>query len=229
MDCQGHGTHCASLAAGKTSGAAKKANLYSVRVLACNNFGPWSAIMAGLNHVAEKVKETRRPSVISMSLGGGYSLTVDNLVTTIVRGNIPVIVAAGNERDDACDYTPASNSLAITVGGSKSGAGMYYYTNGGKCVDIIAPGQSVLGADRSCDTCTKYLSGTSMATPLVAGVAAIHLQRQPLLTPAQVKQKIIDDSCKNVLDFTDLLSSLKSSTPNRLLHITGMYGSILQL
>ena len=94
---------------------------------------------------------------------------------------------------------------------------------------IIAPGKNVLGADRSCDTCTKYLSRTSMATPLVAGIATIHLQRQPLLTPAQVKLKITDDSCENVLDFTDLLSSLRSSTPNRLLHITGMYGSIMQL
>ena len=222
LDCHGHGTHCASLAAGKTTGVAKNATLYSVRVLSCNNFGPWSAIISGLNHAAQRAQTTKRPTIISMSLGGSYSATVDNLLTEIAKKGITMVVAAGNDRHDACGDTPASNPNVITVGGSRPDRKMYYYSNGGSCVDIIAPGQSVLGADRSCNTCLKYLTGTSMSTPLVAGVAAIHLQRNPNLSPVGVKQKLVNDACVNRLDFTDLLPSLRSSTPNKLLNIPGM-------
>ncbi len=221
LDCHGHGTHCASLAGGKTTGTARKANLYSVRVLGCDNFGPWTAIINGLNHVVERAKETKRPTIISMSLGGGYYQTVDDLISTIVKMGISVVVAAGNDRHDACENTPASNKHAITVAASKSDLKMYYYSNGGICVDIIAPGQSVLGADRDCNTCIKYLTGTSMAAPLVAGVAAIHLQRRPKMNPADLKQKLIDDACVGTLDLTNLESTLHASTPNRLLHIPG--------
>ena len=157
-----------------------------------------------------------------MSLGGGYFKTVDDLVTDIAKNKgIPIIVAAGNDRSDACNNSPASNSRAITVGASRADRKMYYYSNGGTCVDIIAPGQNVLGADRECDTCSKYLTGTSMATPLVAGVAAIHLQRTPKMTPADLKKKLANDACVNTLDFKDLKTSLQSITPNKLLNIIG--------
>ena len=116
LDCNGHGTHVASLAAGKMFGAAKKANLYSVRVLDCNNTGPWSVIINGLIHVANCAYETGRPSIISMSLYGGYSFTVDYVVSIIALRNIPIIVCAGNARSDSCNFSPASNSLAVTVG-----------------------------------------------------------------------------------------------------------------
>lgn len=191
-------------------------------MLACDNFGPWSAIISGLNHVVTVAKQTNRPSIISMSLGGPFFRTVDNLVTSVVKDSgIPVIVAAGNDRKDACSETPASNSLAITVGASKEGRQMYYYSNGGSCVDIIAPGQNIKGAARTCNTCFTYLTGTSMATPIVAGAAAIHLQRMPKLSPSALKKILVDDACTDKLDFTDLGSSLKSTTPNKLLHIQG--------
>lgn len=222
LDCHGHGTHCASLAAGKTVGVAKEATVHSVRVLGCDNFGPWSGIISGLNHVVTKAKSTNRPTIISMSLGGPYFQTVNDLVTNIVKNSgIPVIVAAGNDRKDACSETPASNSEAITVGASKIDLQMYYYSNGGSCVDIIAPGQNIKGASITCNTCFTYLTGTSMATPIVAGAAAIHLQRMPKLSPSALKKILVDDSCTNKLDFTDLGSSIQSSTPNKLLHIQG--------
>ena len=226
LDCQGHGTHVASLAAGKTFGAAKKSNLYSVRVLKCYGRTPLSVILDGLNHVAELVNGTDQPAIISMSLGGPYSTVMDELVTAIVQANIPVVAGAGNDGYDACYYSPASNSLAITVGASKEGAGMYPYSNGGSCVDIIAPGVDVLGAGWPCDTCNMSLTGTSMAAPLVSGVAAIYLSLQPLLTPSELKHILLDKSCKNILDFSDwrlLDCSLKLKTPNRLLHIIGEY------
>ena len=225
LDCDGHGTHVASLAGGKTFGAAKKSNLYSVRVLNCYGWGPWSVIMDGLNHVAELVNRTDQPAIISMSLGGFYSAAVDDLVTAIVQTGIPVVAAAGNDGYDACYDSPASNSLAITVGASKEGSGMFSYSNGGICVDIIAPGEDVLGASWLCDTCSISHTGTSMAAPLVSGVAAIHLSLQPLLTPSELKQILLDESCKNVLNFNDwwLSCSQKLKTPNRLLHIIGKY------
>ena len=222
LDCHGHGTHVASLAAGKTFGAAKKSNIYSVRVLDCDNRAPLSIILNGLNHVAELVIEKDQPAIISMSLGGPYSTVMDELVTAIVQADIPVVAAAGNNGKDACHYSPASNSLAITVGASKKGAGMFSYSNGGSCVDIIAPGVDVLGASWLCDSCTMSLTGTSMATPLVSGIAAIHLSFQPLLTPSELKHILLDESCKNILNFDHLQldCSVKFKTPNRLLHIT---------
>ena len=224
LDCDGHGTHVASLAGGKTFGAAKKSNLYSVRVLDCYGWGQLSVIMDGLNHVAELVNGTDQPAIISMSLGGPYSEVIDELVTAIVKAGIPVVAAAGNDGYDACHYSPASNSLAITVGASSEGAGMYSFSNGGSCVDIIAPGVDVLGASWICDTCNISYTGTSMAAPLVSGVAAIYLSLQPLLTPSELKQILLDESCKNTLNFSDwrLDCLLKFKTPNRLLHIIGM-------
>ena len=203
LDCHGHGTHVASLAGGKTFGAAKKSNLYCVRVLDCYGSVPWSVIMDGLNHVAELVNGTDQPAIISMSLGGPYSVAMDELVTAIVKAGIPVVVSAGNYGYDARYYSPASNSLAITVGASREGARTYFFSNGGSCVDIFAPGVDVLGASWLCDTCNISYTGTSMAAPLVSGVAAIHLSLQPLLTPSELKKILLDESCKNTLDFSD--------------------------
>ena len=169
--------------------------------------------------MVDRVKETRRPSVISMSLGGSYSGTVNNALTSVINNGIPIVAAAGNERANACTRTPASNNGVITVGGSKNGGGMYYNTNGGSCVDIIAPGQYVLGAAHTCQDCTVYFTGTSMATPLVSGAVAILLQQQSSLTPAEIKRKLTDMCCRNILDFTDLLPSLRSTTPNCLLNV----------
>ena len=195
-DCGGHGTHVASLACGKLYGVAIKASCYSVRVLDCDCPTPWSVIIDGLNFAATSIisKNPRRPAIISMSLGGYYSSAINNVLSNIVKMGIPIVAGAGNDRHDACNYSPASASGVITVAGSALGDNVYYYTNGDFCVDIFAPGSNVIGADYSCNecTCTITLSGTSMATPLVSGVIALYLQEQPLLTPCDIKQKLTE-------------------------------------
>ena len=225
-DCHGHGTHVASLAAGHVYGAAKKARIYSVRVLDCYNYGSWSRIINGINLAVQKASETGRSSVISMSLGGGYVYAANMAVAKAVYGNgsldipgVPVVVAAHDYFSDACNYSPGSTPEAITVGSSTRTNQLSSFTNGGPCVDIIAPGSDIYAASLDCTTCYTYKSGTSMATPLVSGAVAIMLGRQPQLTALEVNELVIRDSIKDALDFSTYDLILRSTTPNRLLHI----------
>lgn len=222
LDCHGHGTHVASIAAGKTYGVARGANVYSVRVLDCTNAGPWSVVLDGLDYVTRVITERKRPAVVSMSLSGGFTRSVNEAIQTVHSRGITVVVAAGNQFADACQRTPASSPYTITVGGSASGDGLYGFTNFGRCVDIFAPGSNIQGADRVCTSCSKVISGTSMSTPMVSGVAAIHLQREPLLTPDALRTRLIDTASANRLDFRSIPFNFRSSTPNRQLSMTGM-------
>ena len=160
-----------------------------------------------------------------MSLGGPYSTATNNVSSNIIKMGIPIVAAAGNKRDDACNYSPASAPGVITVAGSAQGDDVYYYTNGGSCVDIFAPGSNVIAADYSCSECAckKALSGTSMATPLVSGVIALYLQQQPLLTPSQIKQKLKEDCLKNIIQYNNLPNSLQDASFNCLLYINSKY------
>ena len=225
LDCYGHGTHVASLACGKQYGVAKKANCYSVRVLNCSGLAPWSVIIDGLNSAATNItnKNPRRPAIISMSLGGPYTISVNNVSSNIVNMGIPIIAAAHNFGADACDYSPASAPGVITIASSAQGDYASSFTNSGPCVNIFAPGSDVIAADYKCNGCTITQSGTSMSTPLVSGVVALYLQEQPHLTPFEIEQKLTEDCLKNVLDYTYLQDSLRNTTPNCLLHITSKF------
>ncbi len=224
MDCHGHGTHVASLAAGRTFGVAKEARLYSVRVLNCDNTAPWSVILNGLDYVSRVIPERGRPAIVSLSLSGNYFRTVDLAMRELYDQGIFSVSAAGNARVDACTATPASSAFTVTVGGTREGDGIYTFTNFGSCVDIFAPGQNVRGADWNCNTCSKFLSGTSMSTPMVSGVAAILLSQEPLLSPNALKNKLLDSAVRNKLNFRDIPSTHRDNTDNIFLHVTGQCG-----
>ena len=157
-DCHGHGTHVSSLCGGKTFGSAKDVNLYSVRVLQCDNAAPWSVVIEGLEYVSRVVPERGRPAVVSMSLGGGFFLPMNEAVENIYNLGITVIVAAGNGNRDSCTRSPASSEYAISIGGTREGDGLYLLgsgTNFGSCIDIFAPGERILAADYRCQNCSK--------------------------------------------------------------------------
>ena len=220
-DCHGHGTHVASNAAGVKYGVAKKATLYSVRVLDCNNRGAWSVILYGMDHAMQIIAERKRPAIVSMSLAGPSTRFVNEAVNILHSSGIPVVVAAGNNDLDACRFSPASAPNAITVGASADGDELPYFTNYGSCVDIFAPGADILGASHRCSDCSQIWDGTSFACPLVSGAAAILLQQQPLLTPDEIFKQLVSLSTNNALNFSTIPFPYSELTPNRALYIPG--------
>ena len=222
-DCQGHGTHVASLAAGKTYGAAKKARIYSIRVLDCNGRASYSTLIEAADFLSGIIASRGRPAVVSMSISGRYSYTFNAALKRLHNESIIMVAAAGNDRSNACSYSPASSPYLITVGGSNSKDGTYSATNTGSCVDIFAPGEDIIAAGYRCATCTATYSGTSMATPKVSGIAAIHLEHNPDMTPDEMKAKLVSTAAPDVLNFSSLSSSYRLSSPNRLLYIGRKY------
>ena len=206
-------------------GTAKKVTLYSVRVLGCQNSAPWSVVLDGLDFVSRIIQSRMRPAVITMSLSGSYHQSVNNAVRELHRKNIPVVTVAGNEETDCCNYSPASSPHAITVAGTRLGDGLYRIgrgTNYGSCVDLFAPAEQITGASHLCWNCTKILSGTSMAAPMVAGIVAIHLSRTPRISAQQVKERIVNDSLHDVIDYQGMPRRYQSLTPNHLVQIAGV-------
>lgn len=186
-DCNGHGTHVAGTIGAATWGVAKGATLVPVRVLDCAGSGRMSGVIAGLDWVAA---HATLPAVVNMSLGGGASATLDAAVANTVARGVGVVVAAGNDGQDACNISPAREPSALTVGATTSVDARASYSNFGACVDLFAPGSSIKSAWYTSTTATNTISGTSMASPHVAGVAALLLQSSPGATPAQVADAI---------------------------------------
>jgi subtilisin family serine protease len=195
-DCNGHGTHVAGTAAGATYGVAKGASLISVRVLDCGGPGTWSAVIAGVDWVTQ---HHVKPAVANMSLGGGGNTSLDAAVANSINAGVTYAVAAGNSAGDACYYSPARAPAALTVASSTLGDERSSFSNFGHCVDLYAPGSDIPSAWHTGSTATNTISGTSMASPHVAGVAALYLQGNPTAAPATVASAILNTSAPNVV------------------------------
>ena len=206
-DCNGHGTHVSSTVLGTVTGVAKNAVIHPIRVLDCNGSGSISGIVAGVDFVASN---GIRPAVANLSLGGGASTTLDNSINNLFNSGVTPVVAAGNENQNACNVSPARVSKAITVAAVDDSDRRASFSNFGSCVDLFAPGVNVFGAGISSSTAGATLSGTSMASPHVAGVAAMFLDKSPSATPTQVTNAILNAATTGVV-------TNRNSSPNRLL------------
>ena len=200
-DCQGHGTHVAGTVGGLTWGIAKAVTLKAVRVLDCSGSGTNAGVAAGMDWVtANHVK----PAVANMSLGGGASTAIDDATRRMIASGVATTIAAGNgnmagRAQDACNYSPARVAEGITIGATTSTDAKASYSNYGACVDFFAPGSSITSASHSSSTGSSVKSGTSMAAPHVAGVAALYLQSNPAATPQQVRDALYAGTTKGIV------------------------------
>ena len=212
QDCNGHGTHVAGTVGGATYGVAKSVGLVAVRVLDCGGWGTWADVIAGIDWVAWN---HATPAVANLSLGGGANQAVDDAIQNLVWSGVTVAVAAGNSADDACWYSPARAPDALTVGASNQWDGQAWFSNYGSCVDLYAPGEGITSAWLYGGTNT--IDGTSMASPHVAGAAALYLEGNPWASPATVSAHILGTATPG------RLSGLGWGSPNLLL-FTGSGG-----
>jgi subtilisin family serine protease len=189
QDCNGHGTHVAGTVGGSTYGVAKGVQLRAVRVLNCSGSGTNSGVIAGvdwvrLNHQA--------PAVANMSLGGGASSALDTAVNNLSNAGVPIAVAAGNNNGaNACNSSPARAANAITVGSTTTTDARSSFSNIGTCLDLFAPGSGILSAWSTSNTATATISGTSMASPHVAGVAALYKGLNPTASSGTIRNAIL--------------------------------------
>jgi len=226
-DGNGHGTHCSGTVAGKKYGVAKKANVYAVKVLKSNGSGTMADVVKGVEwaanaHVekAKKGKKGFKGSAANMSLGGGKSPALDRAVDGAVTAGIHFAVAAGNDNADSCNYSPAASEKAITVGASALDDSRAYFSNFGPCNDIFAPGLNIMSTWIGSKYAVNTISGTSMASPHVAGLLAYYLSLQPSsdsayaveeITPKKLKETIISIATEGAL------SDVPSNTKNVLI------------
>jgi subtilisin family serine protease len=210
-DCNGHGTHVAGTVGGNAYGVAKSVSLVAVRVLDCNGSGSTSGVIAGVNWVTNN--RGTGPAVANMSLGGGVSSALDTAVRNSVAAGVTYALAAGNENTNACNSSPARTAEAITVGATTRTDARASFSNYGTCVDLFAPGNGITSAWHTGDTATNTISGTSMASPHVAGAAAVYLEANPSASPATVASALIAASTPNKV------TSPGTGSPNRLLYL----------
>lgn len=216
-DCHGHGTHVAGTVAGTTWGVAKDATVVPVRVLGCTGSGSMSGIIAGLDWVVRDA--AGRPAVANMSLGGGAYGPLDDAVARTTAAGVTVAVAAGNSNADACSASPARAASAITVGSTTSSDSRSSFSNFGTCVDLFAPGSSIRSAYYSSTSASATMSGTSMASPHVAGAAALYLAANPTASPAAVTTWMTSTAT------SDRVTSAGTGSPNLLLY-SGAIGPV---
>ena len=220
VDCNGHGTHVAGTVGGATYGVAKKVQLYAVRVLDCQGQGSLFSVLDGIDWVtANRVL----PAVANMSLGGGYSPTLNQAVTNSIASGVTYVVAAGNNAADACSYSPSSVFPALVVGASDQSDVLASFSNTGYCVDLEAPGVNITSAWIGSAGATNSISGTSMASPHAAGAAALFLSTKPSAAPGEVAFALTNNATQGVL------TSVPVGTKNQLLYTGFLNSHIWQL
>jgi subtilisin family serine protease len=210
QDGNGHGTHVATTVAGSTYGVAKRAKIVAVRVLNNSGSGTIAGVIAGVDWVT---KNHSGPSVANMSLGGGASSTLDTAVRNSIASGVTYAVAAGNSNTSASSSSPARVAEAITVGATTRTDARASYSNYGSTLDIFAPGSSITAGWHTSDTATNTISGTSMATPHVAGAAAVYLAGHTSATPSQVASALVNGAT------TGKVTGAGTGSPNRLLKL----------
>jgi subtilisin family serine protease len=214
-DCNGHGTHVAGTVGGSQYGVAKGVRLRAYKVLSCAGSGTTTQVVNGINRAAAD-HPAGQPAVGNMSLGGGVSTAIDNAVRAAITDGITMAIASGNSNANACNFSPARVTQAITVNASDRNDARASFSNFGTCTDIFAPGVGITSSWATSDTATNTISGTSMATPHVAGVAALYLATHPTATPATVQSALISFSTLN------RVTNPGAGSPNRLLFTNNM-------
>jgi len=216
-DGNGHGTHVAGTVGAMTYGLAKKCNLVAVKVLNAGGSGTTAGVIAGVNWVINDVnkkygskKRKLAKAVANMSLGGGRSTTLNNAVDAAVEAEVIMAVAAGNDYASACNYSPASAELAISTGASDNTDSMAYFSNYGSCVDVFAPGVSITSTWSNGPSSINTISGTSMAAPHIAGIAAKLITEHPGYDADKIKDELLaiasEGKLSGVRDSPNLLS-----------------------
>jgi subtilisin family serine protease len=210
-DCNGHGTHVAGTIGGSQYGVAKGVNLFAVKVLNCSGSGSFAGVAQGIDFVTQH-HQAGQPAVANMSLGAqGSDTATENAVRNSIADGVVYAIASGNSNADACNFTPARVAEAITVNASDINDARASFSNFGTCTDIFGPGVNITSAWMTNDTATNTISGTSMATPHTAGVAALWLAQHPGDTPAQVATGLINNAT------TGKITNPGTGSPNRLL------------
>jgi subtilisin family serine protease len=218
-DCNGHGTHVAGTIGGEAYGLAKDVRLVAVKVLNCAGSGSFAGVAQGIDFVTAQ-HAAGTPAVANMSLGAqGSDAATENAVRNSINDGVTYAIASGNSNANACNFTPARVAEAITVNASTITDARASFSNFGTCTDIFAPGQSIVSSWNTNDTATNNISGTSMATPHVAGAAALVLAANPGMSPAQVATTLINSSTPNKI------TNAGTGSPNRLLFTSPSGGS----
>ncbi|MEV8371205.1 S8 family serine peptidase [Kribbella sp. NPDC056861] len=210
VDCMGHGSHVAGTIAGTNFGLAKGAKIFGVRVLDCSGSGSTESVVAGIEWVTANAK---KPAVANMSLGGGADEALDAALKASVASGVTYAVAAGNDSADACNNSPAKEPSAITVGATDDKDVKASFSNWGTCVDLFGPGVDIESVGITAPDSTAKMSGTSMATPHVAGGIALYLSEHPEATPAEVTTALLGASTP------DKVSDPGTGSPNKLLFV----------
>ncbi|MGH2829884.1 MAG: choice-of-anchor D domain-containing protein [Actinomycetota bacterium] len=223
IDCNGHGTHVAGTVAGASYGVAKQATIVGVRVLDCGGSGSYSQVIAGIDWVTANAVH---PAVANMSLGGSASTSLDNAVRNSIASGVTYAIAAGNGNQagqavNACNPSPGRVAEALTVSATNTSDAKPTWANIGTCVDIFAPGVSITSAWYTSNSATNTISGTSMATPHVAGAAALYLQTAPSALPPAVANALISNATLNKI------SNPGTGSPNRLLYTAAFVAGVV--